>query len=292
MELFISDLDGTLLDSQAQLSPVSLKILRMLLSDGLPFTVASARTPFSALPLLASLPLRLPWILMNGALLYDPVRQSFPDSVPLSPQARKTLAQAAERCGISGLLFTLEEGRLRCHCSPAAPPAAQHYFDWTALAPYPALWNGFGRRQVAELVSRPLLYGMYLDDRPQRLEQMASLLDGRGLTLDFYRDRYTEERWYLEVYSAQASKGLALARLRHMGAFTHIVAFGDGQNDLALFDACDEGYAVDNACPALKAHADGIIPSNEADGVAVYLSKRWNCETDFDRQSLHSEYRR
>ena len=69
MELFISDLDGTLLDSQAQLSPVSLKILRMLLSDGLPFTVASARTPFSALPLLASLPRRLPWILMNGALL-------------------------------------------------------------------------------------------------------------------------------------------------------------------------------------------------------------------------------
>ena len=276
MELFISDLDGTLLNRHGQISPASRRILEELLLRGLHFSVASARTPFSVLPLLDGLPLRLPWVLMNGALLYDPTRQHFPSASPLTPEARVALAAAEEESGVGGLLFTLEEGRVRCHCAPAAPEPAQRYFDWDALRPYPALWNGFGHRTAAELGEIPLLYGMYLDHRPERLAQMARALRGHELAMDFYRDVYTPSRWYLEVYSARASKGGALGELRRSGHFTRVVGFGDGENDLSLFAACDEGYAVANACPALKERATGVIGSHEADGVAVYLKERWN----------------
>ena len=46
-------------------------------------------------------------------------------------------------------------------------------------------------------------------------------------------------------------------------------------NDLPLFQAADESYAVANAVPELKAAASGIIPSNEEDGVARWLAAHW-----------------
>lgn len=280
LELFISDLDGTLLNQYAQLSTTSRSILEGLLRQGLPFSVASARTPFSVLPLLEGLPLRLPWVLMNGALLYNPTEQSFPYTCPLDQKDWTTLAAAEEELGVGGLLFTLEEGRIRCHCAPSAPPPLQNYFDWVLLQRYPVLWNGFGQRKAWELADIPLLYGMYLDHRPETLAQMAANLEEAGLTVDFYQDVYTSARWYLEVYSARASKGAAVQELRRQYGVSHIVGFGDGCNDCSLFDACEEGYAVSNACPELKQQATDIIGSNVQDGVAIYLKERWKRETN------------
>ena len=52
-----------------------------------------------------------------------------------------------------------------------------------------------------------------------------------------------------------------------------IIAFGDGLNDLPMVEIADECYAVSNAVDELKAIATGIIESNNADGVAKWLSK-------------------
>src|SRR5689334_18511518 len=69
--LFVSDLDGTLLDASARLSAVSRAELTALLASGLPFTVASARSIHTIAAILADLPLRLPVIEFNGALITD-----------------------------------------------------------------------------------------------------------------------------------------------------------------------------------------------------------------------------
>ena len=46
--------------------------------------------------------------------------------------------------------------------------------------------------------------------------------------------------------------------------------FGDGENDVDLFEAADEAYAVANAADVLKAVATGVIGAND-DGVARWL---------------------
>ena len=48
---------------------------------------------------------------------------------------------------------------------------------------------------------------------------------------------------------------------------------GDGINDLPMFEIADECYAVSNAVDELKAIATGVIESNNADGIAKWLSK-------------------
>jgi hydroxymethylpyrimidine pyrophosphatase-like HAD family hydrolase len=41
---------------------------------------------------------------------------------------------------------------------------------------------------------------------------------------------------------------------------------------MALFDACDKSYAVENAINELKIRADGIIGRNTEDAVAIWLN--------------------
>ena len=68
-----------------------------------------------------------------------------------------------------------------------------------------------------------------------------------------------------------ATKASAVLRLKEYLGCDRVVAFGDAENDISMFEIADECYAVENACDELKAIATGIIPSNEEDGVAKWL---------------------
>ena len=67
--LYVSDLDGTLLDSDGQLPEDSIQRLNRLIDKGLNFTIATARNYDSAYPLLQGLNLKLPVILFNWVRL-------------------------------------------------------------------------------------------------------------------------------------------------------------------------------------------------------------------------------
>ena len=58
MELFVTDLDGTLINSKREVTEKSLIILNKLIDDGMNFTVATARTPATAVEILKDLNLK------------------------------------------------------------------------------------------------------------------------------------------------------------------------------------------------------------------------------------------
>lgn len=69
--LFVSGLDGTLLDNEEKMTPYSQITLNRMLEDGLKFTIATSRTPASLMETTKNLHLNLPIIAMDGAALYD-----------------------------------------------------------------------------------------------------------------------------------------------------------------------------------------------------------------------------
>lgn len=87
------------------------------------------------------------------------------------------------------------------------------------------------------------------------------------LTLTPNRDR-------LDVTPKGADKGSAVrhlaTRLRTTGP---ILAFGDGENDVALLEAADLRVAVRNAVPLLKRRADALTRYDGGRGVADYLMR-------------------
>lgn len=54
-----------------------------------------------------------------------------------------------------------------------------------------------------------------------------------------------------------------------------LVVFGDGKNDIDMFQLADEGYAVSNAQEDLKKYASASILSNDEDGVAKWLLENY-----------------
>lgn len=95
-------------------------------------------------------------------------------------------------------------------------------------------------------------------------------LKDSGLTADYYKDKYTEDRWCIEICSTAATKGGAVERLREKG-YSRLIGFGDSWNDVPLFLACDEGYAVANASAQLKQMATAVILGNAEDGVPRFI---------------------
>lgn len=77
---------------------------------------------------------------------------------------------------------------------------------------------------------RPILYGVYIDRRPEQLQCLYDFLTAYpGFTLDFYQDMYDRVTWCLELCSCDASKGHAVQRLREVTDFGQLTAFGDGE---------------------------------------------------------------
>ena len=69
-----------------------------------------------------------------------------------------------------------------------------------------------------------------------------------------------------------ASKANAIKQLKELLGCEKLVVFGDGKNDIDMFELADEAYAVSNAVDELKSIATDIIESNDNDGVAKWLN--------------------
>ncbi len=111
-------------------------------------------------------------------------------------------------------------------------------------------------------------------DHPRILEPLFGKYNGMYHCV-YQRDIYSGEQW-LEMMPAKASKANAISQLKRMLGCDHLVVFGDGMNDMDMFQIADEAYAVENAVPELKAIATGITEDNNHDGVARWLLNHYS----------------
>ena len=96
--------------------------------------------------------------------------------------------------------------------------------------------------------------------------------DADDLETVFQKDIYGDEYW-LEICPKNATKAKAVLELKERFGCERVVVFGDSMNDLSMFGIADESCAVENALKEVKDVATTIIPDNENDGVAKYLSQ-------------------
>ena len=79
----------------------------------------------------------------------------------------------------------------------------------------------------------------------------------------------------VEVNEMRANKGAAvLALARHLGlSAEHVMAFGDGLNDISMIEAAGTGMVMANGFDEVKARADYITDDCDHDGVAAAIEK-------------------
>ena len=101
--LYVSDLDGTLLNREPRLSAYTAETLNLLIEEGLPFTYATARSVHSARIVAAGLQTRLPVITYNGVFLQDAQTGKVLSRTVFSPEEVENLAGYLSRHPVSAL---------------------------------------------------------------------------------------------------------------------------------------------------------------------------------------------
>jgi Cof subfamily protein (haloacid dehalogenase superfamily) len=266
--IYISDLDGTLLTPDATLSAYTVQTLRDRISRGLCFTVATARTWEGASHILQEiLPLPAPLVLLNGALVFDSLAGRYVHTAVIAPDDVEWLLRRAQAHGQTGFLYSLGNNGIVPYHEPIVRPVYA-LFQRERQARY-----GFVEtNDLSAHAAENIVYYTIQDERERLVSLHRDIQAMPTLDCTMYMDTYHQDNWFLECFSCRASKKNAVVWLRRRLACEYAVGFGDNLNDLSLFEACNEGYAVANACAQLKAKATGIIAANTEDGVARFLA--------------------
>lgn len=268
--LYISDLDGTLLNENAEISDFTAEKLNEFIARGLNFSIATARTNATVVKMLQDVNINTPVILMNGVAIYDLKYGHYVDIKPLSDTAKKVLFDVIKEYIKSGFVYTIDNDSLNTYYENTDSP--------NALAFIEERQRKYNKKFIkvksfTDCINKNIVY-YSIDDRKENLiAAYEALSKCKDLRVEFYRDIYNTEHWYLEVCSSKASKKNAVITLKNMLGFEKVICFGDNLNDLPMFEASDEAYAVMNAKDEVKAKADGIIESNNNNGVVKFIEK-------------------
>ena len=266
-QLFISDLDGTLLNQNAEISCETEKIINQLIGNGMNFSVATARTLASAGKILSGLNIRLPIILMNGVLIYNPLDKRYEVVNSLTEELRNEIQSNAKALNLDCFMYTIRDNSMMTYFENLSSNAMKSFYNERREKYY----KSFTQVKNFLEISDEVIYYTFINKYDKLKPLYERLSKNTQLEITFYDDIYSENLWYLEAFSAKASKKQGLKYLRQKYGFNQITAFGDNLNDLPMLEEANLKCVVSNARQELLNSADIVIGSNSDDGVAKYL---------------------
>ena len=264
--LYVTDLDGTLLNRQDRVSPFSIQAINSLVEKGMLFTYATARSLVSASRVTEGLSTNIPVIAYNGAFIMQPSTGEILSSESFTEEERARVREVLDRFGISPLVYAFVNGIEKVSWIPEK--------ENDGIRRYLELRKGDPRfRPVTTrngLFEGSMFYFTCIGEK-EELQPVYDIFSADPrYRCTIQQELYRPEYW-CEIMPAKASKSNAIRKLKTMWGCTRVISFGDAVNDLPMFEISDECYAVSNAVDELKTAATGIIESNEEDGVANWL---------------------
>jgi Cof subfamily protein (haloacid dehalogenase superfamily) len=283
--LFVTDLDGTLLLPDASVGSQSVAVVNDYIAQGGLFTYATARSYTSASRATSGLQLELPVITYGGAITVDPISGQQRDAVTITEDAVEAVLKAAtDSDQFQPILFVMHEGRDRvCWLPEESNAYVDHFISKRKNDPRLLPLHNF------DAVSANAFYISIIGNEQTGRQLQASLGELLvGCTTVLAEDVYTENEYWYEITSEEATKAVAIAALRRELGASHLICSGDNINDLPMFAIADRSLAVANAAENVRLAASEVIPSNVEEGVARWISSNLlrNCDNSVRAQGF------
>lgn len=266
--LYITDLDGTLLNDYAKFTKESYEILQPLIDNGLNFTVATARSHNSALQILEPLKINLPILCHNGTFIYDRAKNIFLNKSTLPTEDISCIIDVAVSYGLSPFIYTLTETTAHVYHTKPSNKAAKIYLNGRLELGDKRfiLDNGYEKYK-----NEDVFYITILGPQEQLSHIYSLYTNVENVVISLAQDIYQNDSWWLEIMPEKAGKGNAIDYLRQTYNPETIVCFGDNYNDITMFEKSDYGICVSNAVQQLKDLADEVIGDCNESSVAKYI---------------------
>ena len=270
--LYVSDLDGTLLTRDTLLTDYTIKELNKLIDDGLMFTYATARSYNSAKVVSEGLNIKYPVILCNGVKIYDPINKKTIFSSFFNREEVELVKRISMKYDNYPICYqTKDDVDKFYYIEYNISCGKQYYLDKRVSDKRLTI-----SKDIDSLFSNDSIYYFNFIDTYENLKPIYDELKQHFRCI-FQQEIYREEYW-LEVLPNNSDKGHSLKKLKELLKVDKIIYFGDSENDIEAFKVSDKKYAVSNSKETLKPYADGIIDSNDSNGVVLKIKEMYKNE--------------
>lgn len=271
--VYITDLDGTLLNSSSKLSNYTKSKLKTLLNNGLNFTVSTLRSHASIKNLFDGIDLKLPIIEQNGALLtrfHDNNKLLF-NSITDSYKQKILTILEEEKVDPVFLTYSKKD---KLAYGKLSSPGLKWYYE--------SRINAKDKRVVTysnmfELIKDKWMGIFVIDDYVKgfKIEERLKKEFSGNLNINITEALQTPENPWLSIGSVNASKKNGILQLKEMNNLHkhRIVCFGDQPVDIPMFEVADLSVAVSNAHKDVKAKADIVIGHHDENSVINFIEE-------------------
>lgn len=259
IRLVVSDVDGTLVTRDKQLTPGVIAAVHRLHTRGIAFTAVSSRPPFGMRMLSAPLKLMLPMGAFNGSTLFDP-DGTILENHTIPHDAVDVALDLLDERGAEIWLFTAERWLVRRgDTSYVARERRTIDFEPEIVGD-----SALPRDGICKIV------GVSED-----FDLLAACEPDLKAALGKAAHAARSQNYYLDVTPPGLDKGTFVeASANRLGVpLKEVAVIGDMVNDLPMFLKGGMSFATGNASEAVKRHATHTTASNEEDGVAAAIDK-------------------
>lgn len=257
------DLDGTLTNSEKKISKKTKEVLERAMKQGVNVVLASGRPTMGILPLAKELNMKEygGYILAyNGAMMIDCKNGKVVYENVLPMDCIDTLCKVAKQYKVAILSYRGNEVITEDDTDPYV--LKECFINKTKAHKVENLANA-----ITTPVAKCLIVGEH-----EKLLPVKQYLEGvfQGQLNIFFSEPY-----FLEIMPLGVEKSSSLSRLLKLLKTnrSHLMACGDGLNDITMLEYAGLGVAMENGCKEAKEKADVITKSNDEDGVAIAVEK-------------------
>lgn len=267
--LWISDLDGTLLNKKKQISDYTKKVLNEKIAEGLNFSIATARTPATVVDMLKDIQISVPVVVMNGAAIYNMATLTYEHVTYLDTEMVQVIEGLLANKNQGAFTYCIDNNQLMAYHGTFTNSAQEKFYEERQNNP----------RKIFKQESTPkdakVTYFVVIGKEEVIRSIYEELKDYEKVNQVFYEDIYNEGVYYLEIYNKEVSKAGAIKLLQEQLGFDKLICFGDNYNDREMFEMADEGCAVENAVEEIKKLSSIVIGHHNEDGVAKFIESKW-----------------
>lgn len=251
-KILLFDLDGTLLQSNKNISKRTLNVLKMCRKNGFLIGVSTSRSEKNSMKFISEL---CPDIIISSSGALVKYNDNYIYTAEFtSEETRDIIKTAREICGAD--------------CEITVDTIKEHYWNYK-IDPnkLDASWGESIYTDFEDFSEKALkvCVEIFNPDHAVRLSKRFSDCDCI---------KFSDGEWY-KYTKKTATKENAILKLCEICNISpdNIIAFGDDLVDIGMLKLCGMGVAMGNAISEVKAVADVVIGTNDEDGIADFLTE-------------------
>lgn len=256
-----SDMDGTVLNSKGEISEANINAIK---NTGLPFTLVSARSPQKMENVINTLGINGIHVSFNGGLIFEKRNN---EKIILYREP---------------LEFSVAKN-LVLHIRDKFPNTGISLYDelnWNIDLETDAI---IGEYNIVKIPYRIVNFKEYFKEEKD-IYKISFIEYNKEIfeqILAYVQKKYSNEELtfqrslngYLEITHMNAKKSKGIEFISNLEKLTkkELAAFGDGQNDIPMFETVGYSVVMGNATDDVKKYADYVTKLNNEDGVAYAI---------------------